>query len=158
MSRRRELRGEQFGPYNGTENRHLNPMKNPLRILHVEDSPNDAKLVEATLQQEGIACDALRVETRADYISALEQSRFDLILGDYTMPGFDGLTALKIAQEKRPDVPFIFVSGTLGEDVAIEALKHGAVDYVLKDRLSRLVPCVKRALRQVEELRERNQW
>ena len=130
-------------------------MKNPLRILHVEDSPKDSELVETTLEQQGIVCDVLRVETRADYVSALEQSRFDLILGDYTMPGFDGLTALKIAQEKRPDVPFIFVSGTLGEDVAIEALKHGAVDYVLKDRLSRLDPCVRRALRQVEEQKER---
>ena len=130
-------------------------MKNPLRILHVEDSPKDSELVAAMLQQEGIACDVLRVQTRADYVSALEQSRFDLILGDYTMPWFDGLTALKIAHEKRPDVPFIFVSGTLGEDVAVEALKHGAVDYVLKDRLSRLVTCVRRALREVEEQRER---
>ena len=130
-------------------------MKNPLRILHVEDSPKDAELVETTLQQEGIACDVLRVQTRSDFVSALEQSRFDLILGDYTMPGFDGLSALKIAQEKCPDVPFIFVSGTLGEDVAIEALKHGAVDYVLKDRLSRLIPSVRRALREVEEQRER---
>src|SRR3989338_6512014 len=130
-------------------------MKNPLRILHVEDSPKDSELVETTLEQQGIVCDVLRVETRADYVSALEQSRFDLILGDYTMPGFDGLTALKIAQEKRPDVPFIFVSGTLGEDIAIEALKYGAVDYVLKDRLSRLVTCVRRALREVEEQRER---
>ena len=130
-------------------------MENPLRILHVEDSPKDSELVEATLQQEGIACDVLRVQTRSDFVSALEQSRFDLILGDYTMPGFDGLSALKIAQEKCPDVPFIFVSGTLGEDVAIEALKHGAIDYVLKDRLSRLVTCVRRALREVEEQGER---
>ena len=82
-------------------------MKNPLRILHVEDSPKDAELVKAILEEAGIACDTLRVETRADYVSALEQSRFDLILGDYTMPGFDGLSALKIAQEKCSDVPFI---------------------------------------------------
>ena len=82
-------------------------MKNPLRILHVVDSPKDSELVETTLEQQGIVCDVLRVETRADYVSALEQSRFDLILGDYTMPGFDGLSALKIAQEKCSDVPFI---------------------------------------------------
>src|SRR3970040_755839 len=110
MSRRWKLRGAQVGPYNGTENRHLNPMKNPLRILHVEDSPKDAELVKAILEEAGIACDTLRVEASADYVSGLEQRRFDTILGDSTMPGFDGLSALKIAQEKCSDVPFIFVS------------------------------------------------
>ena len=98
---------------------------------------------------------SLRVETQADFFAALEQGGFDLILADYTLPSFDGLSALKIALEKCPDVPFIFVSGTLGEEVAIEALKIGATDYVLKERLSRIVPSVHRALREAQERTER---
>ncbi len=90
-------------------------------------------------------------------ISSLQSSSggFDLILTDYTLPSFDGLSALKIALEKCPDVPFIFVSGTLGEEVAIEALKIGATDYILKQRLSRIVPSVHRALREAKERGER---
>ncbi|MBI4523295.1 MAG: GAF domain-containing protein, partial [Deltaproteobacteria bacterium] len=132
-------------------------MKNALRILHLEDNPRDAELVQATLERGGISCEIVRVDTRVELLAALDQRRFDLILGDYSMPGFDGLTALRLAQEKSPETPFIFVSGTLGEEVAIESLKHGAVDYVLKDRLSRLAPCVRRALREVEEQRTRRQ-
>ncbi len=80
-----------------------------------------------------------------------EQGGFDLIFADYTLPSFDGLSALKIARQHSPRVPFIFVSGTLGEEVAIEALKVGATDYVFKTRLSRIVPSVRRALREAEE-------
>lgn len=90
----------------------------------------------------------VRVDTRANFIAALEQKNFDLILSDYTIPGFDGREALSLAREKCPHTPFIFVSGTIGEDTAIEALKNGATDYVLKHRLMRLIPAIDRALRE----------
>jgi len=126
-------------------------MKPELRILYLEDDPKDAELVEETLATDGIRCRVMRVETKADFITALEKGGIDLILADYTLPSFDGLSALKIAQEGWPQVPLIFVSGTLGEEVAIEALKIGATDYVFKTRLSRIVPSVQRALREAEE-------
>jgi len=126
-------------------------MKSPLRILYLEDDPRDAELVQETLASDGIRCHLTRVETEADFIASLEQGGFDLILADYTLPSFDGLSALKIAQQGWPHVPLIFVSGTLGEEVAIEALKIGATDYVFKTRLSRIVPSVQRALREAEE-------
>ncbi len=126
-------------------------MKTSLLILHLEDDPNDSELVEAMLNAGGIACHLVRVQTRPDFISALEQGGFDLILADHSLPSFDGISALEIALEKSSDVPFIFVSGTLGEELAIETLKSGATDYVLKQRLSRLVPSVRRALREASE-------
>ena len=126
-------------------------MKSPLRILHLEDDPRDAELVQETLASDGISCQVTRVETEADFIASLEQGSFDLILADYTLPSFDGLSALKIARQNWPHVPLIFVSGTLGEELAIEALKIGATDYVFKTRLSRIVPSVQRALREAEE-------
>src|SRR4029077_3216269 len=130
-------------------------MKSPLQILHLEDNPRDAELIQATLETEGIVCDVTRVDTEADFCASLEHGSFDLILTDYTLPSFDGLSALKISMEKRPDVPFIFVSGTLGEEVAIEALQIGATDYILKERLSRIVPSVNRALREAKERAKR---
>ena len=130
-------------------------MQSALRILYVEDNPGDAELVQETLEVEGIACTITRVETEADFIASLEQSGFDLIFADYTLPSFDGMSALQIARQRRPHIPFIFVSGTLGEEVAIEALKIGATDYVFKTRLSRIVPSVKRALREAGERSER---
>src|SRR6266850_3112564 len=130
-------------------------MKSPLRILHLEDNPHDAELIQAVLEAEGIVCQVTRVDTQADFFASIEQVGFDIILADYTLPSFDGLSALKIALEKCPDVPFIFVSGTLGEEVAIEALKIGATDYILKQRLSRIVPSVHRALREAKERAER---
>ena len=129
-------------------------MKSPLRILQLEDDPRDAELVQEKLASDGNACEVTRVETEAGFIASLEQGAFDLILADYSLPSFDGLSALKLAQQNCPDVPFIFVAGTLGEDVAIEALKIGATDYVSKTGLSRLVSSVKRALREAQERRE----
>lgn len=126
-----------------------------LRILNLEDSALDAELIHANLTEGGIACEMLRMQTRADFLSALEKQSFDLILSDYSLPSFDGLSALKIAQEIRPEVPFILVSGALGEERAIEALKSGATDYVLKHRLEHLVPAVHRAIREVGERIER---
>src|SRR5258705_5995796 len=130
-------------------------MKPPLRILHLEDNLTDAELIQGILETEGIICDVTRVDTQADFFASLDHDAFDLILTDYTLPAFDGLSALKLALEKCPDVPFIFVSGTLGEEVAIEALKIGATNYILKQRLSRIVPSVQRALREAKERAER---
>ena len=130
-------------------------MSSTLRILHLEDIRNDAELVRATLDEEGVACEIVLVDTRADFLRALEGGRFDLILPDYKLPSFDSLAALAIAQEKCPDVPFITVSGTIGEERAIETLKSGATDYVLKHRLSRLAPSVRRALHEARERTER---
>jgi signal transduction histidine kinase/CheY-like chemotaxis protein len=126
-------------------------MKDRLRILHLEDDPDDAVLVQETLEADGVACEITRVDTEAAFIASLAQGDFDLILADYTLPSFDGLYALTLARQARLHVPFIFVSGTLGEDVAIDALKIGATDYVFKTRLSRIVPSVRRALREAEE-------
>src|ERR1700746_2648804 len=126
-------------------------MKSQLRILYLEDDPKDAELVQETLATDGISCLVTRVETEADFTASLKRGGFDLILADYTLPSFDGLSALKIARQDWPHVPLIFVSGTLGEEVAIEALKIGATDYVFKTRLSRIVPSVQRALREAEE-------
>src|SRR5882672_8884611 len=130
-------------------------MNFPLRVLHLEDDARDTELVQATLEGEGIQSELTRVETEPQFVAALKQRDFHLILADYTLPSFDGLSALKIAQQHAPDVPFLFVSGTLGEDVAIEALKTGATDYVLKTRLARLGPAVSRALREAREKADR---
>jgi len=130
-------------------------MHSTLRVLSLEDDRADTELLQAMLDGEGIACDVTRVENRSEFLACLHGGAIDLILADYTLPSFDGLSALRLAAEIRPDIPFIFVSGTLGEDVAIEALKIGATDYVLKTRLSRLVPSVRRALREASERAER---
>jgi len=126
-----------------------------LRILLLEDNDTDAALVRDLLEADGLRCEFVRVQTRAEFTSALEDRRLDLILADYSLPSFDGVSALKLTLDARPDLPFLFVSGTLGEEVAIEALKIGATDYVLKTKLSRLVPSVQRALRESEERAER---
>jgi phosphoserine phosphatase RsbU/P len=101
-------------------------MKLPLRVLHLEDDIRDTELVQDTLEADGITSQVRRVETETDFLAALDEGGFEIILADYALPNFDGLSSLKIAQQRSPDVPFIFVSGTGGEDVAIEALKSGA--------------------------------
>jgi PAS domain S-box-containing protein len=126
-----------------------------LRILSLEDDPNDTELIQAALETEGIDCVVTRVDTQTAFRSSLEQGAVDLILADYKLPSFDGLSALKLAMSICPEIPFLFVSGTLGEEVAIEALKIGATDYVLKTRLSRLAPSVFRALREASGRAER---
>jgi PAS domain S-box-containing protein len=130
-------------------------VKSTLSILYLEDDSKDADLVVATLEAEGVTCEVTLVETKAEFLAALEQQGIDLILADYSLPTFDGISALKIAVEKRPEVPFIFVSGAMGEELAIEALKIGATDYVLKTRLSRIFPSVQRALREGQERAQR---
>lgn len=132
-------------------------MKQSLKILHIEESPAYAELIQSTLKAEGIPCDIVVVKTLEDFIHALDKDTFDLILSDYSLPQFDGFSALEITKEQTPDVPFILVSGAIGEKLAVEILKSGATDYVLKDQLSCLVPAVNRALRETKERRERKQ-
>ena len=131
-------------------------MHSPLRILHLEDDRHDAEIVKAVLEAGGIVCDVARVESRNEFVAALDQD-FDLVLADLSLPTFDGLAALQITLERRPELPFIFVSGTLGEEVAIDALKIGATDYILKERLSRIVNSVHRATRECRERAERRE-
>ncbi|MEA2491064.1 MAG: hypothetical protein QOH21_2856 [Acidobacteriota bacterium] len=125
-----------------------------LAVLLLEDSVLDAELTCASLGLEG-SCRIERVEDQRSFESALAERHFDLILADYSLPSFDGISALDLAQQSHPETPFIFVSGALGEELAIETLKRGATDYVLKHRLERLRPSVLRALREKEERRQR---
>jgi signal transduction histidine kinase len=129
--------------------------KTEIRILLLEDSVTDVELVRHALRKGGVAFSLEHVDTKAAFVQRLEQASPDLILSDFSLPSLDGYVALAIAREKCPDVPFIFVTGTLGEEVAIETLKQGATDYVLKQRLSRLVPSVHRALREARERADR---
>lgn len=130
-------------------------MDKELKILMLEDVPTDAELAARELRRAGIRFVSKRVETEQEFRGALREFVPEVILSDFTLPSFDGLSALQIAQEVCPEVPFIFVSGTIGEERAIEALKRGATDYVLKNNLARLVPSVKRALSEAEEKYER---
>lgn len=123
----------------------------PLRILYLEDSIADCTLVTEALSAAGLSPEITRVDTEAAYLAALRGARPDLILADYTVPGYDGGAALAAARDYRPATPFIFVSGTIGEERAITILKEGATDYVLKHRIARLVPAVERALREARE-------
>lgn len=131
------------------------PVTPPLRLLQLEDNIADAELILATLNEGGIPCEATRVDRRDAFVDALKAGKIDLILADYSLPGFDGITALSLAQQLRPDLPFIFVSGTLGEELAIDAMHRGATDYILKQRLGRLVPSLQRAIRELQERQER---
>ena len=126
-------------------------MSTELRILHLEDNENDALLIEATLERNNFACVIDRVDTREAFVEALDRGGYDLILSDFSLPTFNGLAALELAHQRHPEVPFLFVSGTIGEDTAIDALKSGATDYVLKQRLARLAPAVHRALANAAE-------
>ncbi len=130
-------------------------MKTPLRLLHLEDDPLDAELITTTLTQGNIPCQSQLVYTRQAFVAALKEGQMDLILADYSIPGFDGMTALTLARQHCPDVPFLFVSATIGEELAIDAMHQGATDYVLKQRLGRLVPSVQRALRELDDRAER---
>lgn len=117
----------------------------------VEDSPLDAELTLAQLTAAGIPHVVRRVDNRLDFIASLEDVCPELVLADYALPAFDGLSALSIAKRLCPDVPFIFVSGLMGEEVAIDSLQRGATDYVLKQRIARIGPAVRRALDEVRD-------
>lgn len=126
-------------------------MKKDIHILMLEDDTADAELTQFMLRRGGLLFSLARVETEREYVRELEQRPPALILSDYSLPGFNGREALAIAQSRCPQTPFIFVTGTMGEEVAIDTLKSGATDYVLKTRLSRLLPAVSRALLEAEE-------
>jgi PAS domain S-box-containing protein len=125
-----------------------------LRIVHLEDNPLDADLILARLQDAGIECDVVRVDRRDTFEAAMLSSA-DLILADYSLPQYSGAEAMETAQRLQPQTPFIFVTGALGEERAIDLLKAGATDYVLKERPGRLIPAVSRALREAHEHAER---
>jgi len=124
-----------------------------LRILQVEDNPTDAELVQRELQLGGLVFEVLRVQDQGSYLEALKTPP-DLVLSDFALPEFDGLTALRLLKQRHPDVPFILVSGAIGEDLAVAAMREGAADYLLKDRLSRLATAVRSAVSQSQLRRE----
>ncbi len=126
-----------------------------LRILHLEDNATDAELMRALLESEGVNCTIKRIETREAFQTALEEEPFDLIISDFTLPSFDGVSALTFARQKKPELPFIFVSGTIGEEAAVQSLRHGATDYILKDRMSRLPASVRRVVQEALARTER---
>ena len=122
-----------------------------MRIVHLEDDAADAELTRESLAQSGLEAEIVCVENREDFLAELLKAPPDVILSDYNLPSFDGAAALILAREKYPEVPFIFVSGTIGEDRAVEVLRNGATDYVLKTRLDKLPLALRRALEGVEE-------
>jgi two-component system, NarL family, sensor histidine kinase UhpB len=126
-----------------------------LQVVILEDNPSDAELIELELSRNGLIAQCTLAVSAAEFIAVLKLGEPDLVLADYTLPGFDGMTALRQFREMHPDAPFIFVSGSLGEERAIEALKNGATDYVLKDRLQRLPAVVRRALDEHRAHKER---
>lgn len=130
-------------------------MSVPLRVLMIEDSEDDTALLVRELRRASYDVTHERVDTPAAMSSALNKEKWDLIISDHSMPHFSGAAALKLLRQTESDVPFIFVSGTMGEEAAVAALKDGAQDYVMKTNLRRLVPAVQRALRELEERRER---
>ena len=125
-----------------------------LRLLILEDNPNDAELEIMELERERFVLNWNIVDTEQAFRKALSEKP-DIILADYKVPSFGGMPALQIKMEIAPDIPLIIVSGTIGEDIAVECMKAGATDYVLKDRLSRLGSVVKRALKEAEIYRKR---
>jgi PAS domain S-box-containing protein len=126
-------------------------MSEPIKILILEDVPSDAELMQRELRKAGLQFNAVMTDTRKGFVEQLEKFHPDIILADYQLPSFDGLAALDIVREKSPATPFIIISGSIGEDLAVEALKRGANDYFLKDRISKLGSAVERALREAKE-------
>ena len=130
-------------------------MSVPLRVLLVEDSADDAELVLRALRRGGYQPEHRRVDTPEDMARALDEHDWDIVLADYAMPRFSAFDALAMVQERGLDIPFIVISGTIGEEIAVQAMKAGAHDYLMKDNLARLVPAVERELREADERRAR---
>jgi PAS domain S-box-containing protein len=126
-----------------------------LRILYLEDAKYDVDIIREHLEQENIDFHLIHAENKEEYIKSLQNNDLDIILADFSLPSLDGLEALSLTQQLHPDIPFIIVSGVMGEELAIEALKSGATDYVLKQRLGRLIPSIRRAMLEGNERRER---
>jgi PAS domain S-box-containing protein len=129
----------------------------PIRILHLEDNPRDAELIRRHLASEGLACEVVRAGGKAAFEAALADGTYDLVLSDFNVPGYDALAALKHARASAPAVPFVVISGELSEEEAVECLRAGATDYLLKHRLQRLTPAVMRALDEAVERENRRQ-
>ena len=123
-------------------------MEQQIRILHLEDNDLDAELVKSQLKSEKIDCEIFHVSCKQDYIDAINNREFDIIISDNALPDFDGIAALKLAKAIQPKTPFVFLSGTIGEDRAIEALRYGASDYVLKQKMSKLAPAMHRLFKE----------
>lgn len=128
-----------------------------MKILHLEDNPRDVALVRDMLSAEWPNCFISVVATRDDFVSLLKLGGYDLVLSDFQLPGFNGLEALEIVREMAPDIPFVFFSGTLGEESAIDAVRAGAADYVIKDRMQRLPVSIQRVIREAAEQRGRRE-
>jgi CheY-like chemotaxis protein len=127
----------------------------PKRLLVFEDDLYCAKLLRSHLTRAWPDCEIILASNKKELVAALEQNRYDLILSDYLVPDFSGLAALSLVRKQLPEIPFIFVSGSIGDDVGVECLKLGATDYVLKNRLPQLVPAIQRALDEAEKKYER---
>ena len=124
-----------------------------LRLLMIEDNPDDEALVLRAIRKGGFNVEHVRVENSEDLLTVLRNKDWDIVLSDYQMPEFNGLAALKIVKDRNKDLPFIIVSGTIGEEVAVEAMRSGAQDYLMKDNLNRLVPAIRRELGDADERR-----
>src|SRR5262245_11470893 len=132
-------------------------MNAELKVLVVEDSEHDAELLLHELKKAGYEATGRRVDTASEMEAALSQDAWDLIISDYVLPQFSGLEALKVVQRRGLDIPFLIVSGKIGEEVAVEALKAGAHDYLLKDRLARLAPAIKREMKEAAQRQKRRE-
>src|SRR5262245_40524694 len=130
-------------------------MSSPLRLLLIEDSEDDAALVVRTLRRGGYDLSYAQVESAEAMRDALARQAWDLIISDYSMPQFSGPAALQLLHEAKLDLPFIIISGTIGEETAVAAMKAGAHDFLMKGNLTRLVPAVARELREAVERRQR---
>lgn len=133
----------------------MTTQKKSIKLLLVDDSVDDRELILMNLRRGGYAPNVHSVDTKDGFVEALQEKSWDLIICDYSMPGFDGLTALAILQEHKQDIPFILVSGAIGEELAVKAMKAGANDYLMKDNLQRLVPAIERELKEAK-LREKH--
>jgi PAS domain S-box-containing protein len=132
-------------------------LKDVLKILFVEDSERDSALLTRHLESSGYNLDSVRVETEEDFLRELRARDWDIILSDYSLPTFDALSALFLVKTSERDIPFIIISGTIGEEVAVEAMRLGASDYFMKDNLARLVPAIERELEELEGRREKRE-
>ena len=132
-------------------------MNEALRILHLEDEPDFSSLVRSLLEKEGVSAELVLVSTRAEFEGALERETFDIVLADYLLPGYTGIDALQFFRKQYRETPFLLISGTIGEEAAIESLRAGATDYVLKHWPDRLVPALRRAVQEATERKQRRQ-
>jgi PleD family two-component response regulator len=137
------------------ESRSLKPntMNKSFKVLILEDNKSDIDLVRRELKKNGLVFTAFIVENRESFENALQDFLPDIILSDFSLPAFDGVTAFNIKQDKSPDVPFIIVSGTIGEERSVEMIRNGVTDYVVKDKLFTLTPKISRALKDAEEVK-----